>query len=176
VTNVMAGVVVALSAVVTLATMGLPAIMLVIALAVSFAVWAKRVDWPTGHRIVVVYAVAVLIQFAHVAEEYRGEFHRLFPPVFGAEPWTGRRFLLFNFAWLAVFVAAGVGLVRGHRSAYLVALFLALGGGIGNGLGHVALAARTGGYFPGVYTGLLALIAGTTLLVQLMRPRAEVRA
>lgn len=172
-TNIAAGIVVALFAVATVATMGPSAAMLVIALAASYALWVRRHDWPTGQRIVGLYMVAVVVQCVHLAEEYRGGFHRVFPLVFDAEPWSGRRFLLFNFAWLAVFIAAGVGLVRGRRFAYLVALFLALGGGIGNGLGHIALAARAGGYFPGLYTGFLALIAGSGLVFQLLRPRAE---
>lgn len=168
-----AGVVVASAAALTLATMGTAASMLVIALAISYALWIRRASWPSGNSVVALYTVAVLIQCAHLAEEYRGGFHRLFPPVFGVDPWSGRRFLLFNLAWLAVFIIAGIGLVRGNRLAYLAALFLALGGGIGNGLGHLALAARESGYFPGVYTGTLALIAGSALMLRLMQTRGE---
>jgi hypothetical protein len=55
-------------------------------------------------------------------------------------------------------------------------LFLALGGGVGNGLGHLVLAARARGYFPGVYTGALALLAGSALLFRLMKTSAEAEA
>lgn len=55
-------------------------------------------------------------------------------------------------------------------AAYLVALLLAIGGGIGNGLGHLALSARESGYFPGAYTGVLALLVGSILAYRLTRP------
>jgi hypothetical protein len=54
--------------------------------------------------------------------------------------------------------------------AYMIALFLAVGGGIGNGLGHIVLAIRAGGYFPGTYTAPLVFLAGAFLAVQLLRP------
>lgn len=154
------GLAVAAACAFTLAMMGRAAGLLVVAMGVAYGLWLSRAEWPPPARIIPVYAVAVLVQCAHLAEEYSTGFHRAFPPVFGAEPWSGSRFLVFNFVWLAVFAMAGVGLRRGKRAAYLVALFLALGGGIGNGLGHLALAARAGGYFPGAYTGALALLAG----------------
>jgi len=171
--RVVAGIVVAGAAVLTLVTMGRAAGMLVVAMIASYGVWVARSRWPQGSRILPAYAAAVLIQCAHLVEEYRGDFHRLFPPVFGADPWSGRRFLIFNLVWLGVFVPAGFGLARGNRESYLVALFLALGGGIGNGLGHLALAVRERGYFPGVYTGIFALLAGSALIHRLFRPRAE---
>lgn len=88
--------------------------------------------------------------------------------------WSEQRFLAFNLVWLAVFVIAGFGLARRKRVAYLVALFLAIGGGIGNGLGHLALSAREGGYFPGAYTGLVALLVGSLLAYRMMRRPAHV--
>jgi hypothetical protein len=114
----------------------------------------------------------VVVQCAHLLEEYRTGFYRVFPPVFGADPWSARRFLTFNVVWLIVFLIAGFGLVRGRRGAYLVAMFLALGGGVLNGLGHIALSIREGGYFPGAYTGVLALVVGTVLAYRVLgRPR-----
>ena len=154
-------------------TMGRAAGMLVVAVIVSYAVWLTRSRWPVADRILPVYAFAVLIQCAHLIEEYGNGFHRLFPPVLGAEPWSDRRFLIFNLIWLAVFVSAAVGLLLGNRVAYLVALFLGIGGGIGNGLGHLVLSARARGYFPGVYTGILALLVGTALTYRLLATRPE---
>jgi hypothetical protein len=106
-------------------------------------------------------------------EEYRTGFYSVFPPVFGAEAWSAARFLTFNLVWLAIFVVAGFGIASSRRPAFIVALFLGLGGGIGNGLGHLALAARRGGYFPGVYTAVLALFAGSALLRALLRPEVQ---
>lgn len=88
----------------------------------------------------------------------------------GGEPWSSRQFLLFNVVWLAIILVATLGAARQWRPAYVVTLFLAIGGGIGNGLGHVALAIRAGGYFSGLYTAPFALLAGTALLI-CHRPR-----
>lgn len=158
----------------TLATMGRATSVIVLVLIASYGIWLTRSEWPPKERIVPVYAAAVLVQCAHFIEEYRAGFYRAFPPVFGAEPWSARQFLLFNLVALAIFAAAGVGLARGNRAAHLVALFLALGGGIANGVGHLALSARAGGYFPGVYTGMIALLVGTALAYRLLQQPAKV--
>jgi hypothetical protein len=172
--RVLTGLAVAIACAVTLATMGRATTFLVVAMVVSYGLWSRRSDWSRAHGVIGVYAVAVLVQCAHLAEEYLSGFYRVFPPVFGAESWSARRFLVFNLVWLIVFVIAGVALARGKRAAYLVATFLAIGGGIGNGLGHLALAAREGGYFPGAYTGTLALVVGSLLAYRLMGGRASV--
>jgi len=167
--RLLTGLAVAAACALTLATMGWAAGLLVVAMVVSYALWMGRAEWPPARRVLPAYAAAVVVQCAHLAEEYATGFHRAFPPVLGSEPWSGGRFLAFNLTWLAMFAIGGHGLAREKRPAYLVALFLALGGGIGNGLGHLALAARAGGYFPGAYTGALALVAGGTLLGRLLR-------
>lgn len=164
-----AGFVVGSACVTMLVTMGRATILLVVALAVCYAVWARRSEWPPAKSIIGMYAVAVVVQCAHMLEEYRTGFYRVFPPVFGAEPWSAQRSLSFNLVWLTVFLIAGVGLVRGRRGAYLIAMFLAIGGGILNGLGHLALSIREGGYFPGAYTGVLALVVGSLLAYRLLR-------
>lgn len=160
---------VAVAAALTLAMMGWAAGALVAAMAVSYALWARREAWPAAGRVLPAWAAAVVVQGAHLAEEYATGFNRAFPPVLGAHAWSERRFLAFNLAWLAVFIAAGPGMARGNRIAYLAALFLAVGG-IANGLGHLLLAARAGGYFPGAYTGALVLAAGCVLAYRLMGP------
>jgi hypothetical protein len=105
-----------------------------VAMVASYALWMGRGEWPAAARVLPAYAAAVLVQCAHLAEEYASGFHRVFPPVLGAEPWSGGRFLAFNLAWLAVFAAGGTGLARGKRPAYLVASWRsAAGSGTGWG-------------------------------------------
>jgi hypothetical protein len=65
-------------------------------------------------------------------------------------------------------------LARGWRPAGVVALFLALGAGIANGLGHLILAVRADGYFPGSYTAPLCFLAGGTHALRLLRRPAPV--
>jgi len=153
------------------ALMGRAIVVLDVALLASYALWAARGDFGAPRRVLPALIAAVVVQLAHLAEEYFAGFQRAFPALVG-ESWSDARFLGFNAAWLAVFAASGVAVARGWRLGYLGALFLAVGGGVGNGLGHLALAALVGGYFPGAYTAPAALGAGLLLLARLLRPAA----
>jgi len=156
------------------ATMGRAVALLAAALVVSYMVWLTR-EWPpVTHAILLAYWAAALIQCGHLIEEYRSGFYRAFPPIVGSDAWSARQFLIFNLVWLVLFALAGVGLARGWRAANVIALFLALGGGLGNGLGHLALALRAGGYFPGAYTAPLSFVAGVVLARALLRPTSAV--
>ncbi len=167
--NATVGVAVVVAGVAQLVAMGPAVTPLIIALAISYVLWLDQPAKEPNRGLLGTYGAAVLVQCAHFVEEYRTGFYLAFPPILGATPWSAGGFLIFNIAWLAIFVAAGIGIDRSRRPALLVALFLAIGGGIGNGLGHLALAAQRGGYFPGGYTAVLALCAGSALLWKLRR-------
>jgi hypothetical protein len=153
-----------------LATMGRAVVLLVGALGLSYGLWLVSPAPPAASRVLPAYAAAVVVQCGHLTEEYRTGFYRMFPPVLGSDAWSARQFLIFNVIWLGIFVIAGFGLARGWRPAFVVALFLALGGGIGNGIGHLMLVVRAGAYFPGAYTAPLVGLAGSVLAFQLLRP------
>jgi hypothetical protein len=80
-------------------------------------------------------------------EEFLTGFQRQFPMLTGYE-WSDAQFVAFNMAWLAVFVLAGLGVYRRMQLAYLVVLFLALAGGVGNGAGHLLLSVTQRKVFP----------------------------
>ena len=149
-----------------LAAMGRAVVLLVVALGASYAIWLMRGDWSMTRRVLPVFLVAVLIQCVHLSEEIWSGFFRAFPPMLGGGPWSEPQFVVFNVVWLAVFLAAAIGLEQRWRPAYVATLFLAIGGGIANGLGHIALAIRAEGYFPGLYTAPFALVAGIALLMR----------
>jgi hypothetical protein len=167
--NIAVGLAAAAVSVVELAIMGRAVSPLVVALGLVYALWASRPAWRATRRTVLAYTAAFAAQSAHLVEEYRAGFYQAFPPVFGAEAWSSTRFLLFNVAWMVAFVVGGYGLAHERRWAYLIALFLAIGGGAGNGLGHLVLVAMRGGYFPGAITAVLVLAAGIVLLRELYR-------
>ncbi|HEX7286624.1 MAG TPA: HXXEE domain-containing protein [Candidatus Angelobacter sp.] len=117
--------------------------------------------------------LAIAVQCLHFTEEYLTGFQRQFPRLIGYE-WSDARFVAFNMAWLAAFVLAALGVHRRVPLAYLVVLFLALAGGVGNGAGHLLLSATQGRYFPGAATAPLCLLAGVGLLTRLFgEPRAR---
>ncbi len=144
--------------------MGPPVTPLVVALVLSYLIWRQLPTVIPSRTLWLGLGFAMIAMAAHLAEEVRTGFYREFPRVFGAEPWSVERFLIFNAVWTLIFLAAAIGVARRNRAASLAMLFLAIGAGIGNGLGHIALAARAGEYFPGLYTAPLVLVAGAILL------------
>jgi len=61
-------------------------------------------------------------------------------------------------------VTGGTGVQRNLPLASLAVGFCAIGTGIANGIGHVALALARRGYFPGLLTAPLCFAAGVALL------------
>jgi hypothetical protein len=111
-------------------------------------------------------AVAIALQAAHFAEELATGFERRFPESLGLAPWSVRFFVALNLLWLAAWVASVPGLRARRRAALFPLWFLALAA-VANGVGHPLLAARAGGYFPGLFTSPLVGVAGAVLLWRL---------
>lgn len=119
------------------------------------------------------FLLLILAQVAHSAEEYLfGLYDVLAPARFASEMLGFERpagFLLVNGALVLFGLWCWFARVRPqHRSARGFAWFWALLE-IANGLGHVALAASAGGYFPGLATAPLLLAFGFGLAFLLGR-------
>jgi len=146
--------------------MGRASTLLSVALVVSYLLWATTRCRNDPAAVLPVYLVAIAVQCLHFSEEFLTGFPQQFPKLMGYE-WSDAQFVMFNMAWLAVFALAGIGIFRGAPLANLVVLFLALGGGVGNGAGHLLLSATQGRYFPGAATAPLCLLVGIVLLIRL---------
>jgi Protein of unknown function with HXXEE motif len=159
-------VLVALIAIGTVALMGPVSLGLAVVLVVSYALAASG-TLRTSERLLWPAALAVVVQAAHFAEELGSGFQRELPSLAGAPPWSLARFALFNGAWLVAFAWAAA--TRGRSRLGLAILgFLALGGGLLNGVAHVLLAIWRGGYFPGLATAPICGAAGAWLLWTLL--------
>lgn len=143
------------------------AVLLVVMLLVSLAWWATGRWRMDSSRVFPRAAAAVVVLVAHVAEEAFTGLPRELPRLFGYRPWSDATFLAINGTALVVFFAATLAVRRGVRLAYLPVIFLAVGAGIANGVAHTAAALYTGGYFPGLATAPLVLIAGVALVAAL---------
>ena len=152
--------------------MGRAVFLLDLALILSFALWAGRSRMGSPRRVLPALATAVVVQLVHLTEEYYTGFQRALPALFGYA-WEDWRFLTFNGAWLLAFGASAVAIAHRRSLGYLGAFFLAVGGGVGNGLAHLALVVRAGGYFPGAYTAPLSFAAGVLLLARLLDGSAD---
>jgi len=139
-------------------------------LLVSFFAWVVSSPFarPRRRGIFPLYIAAIIVQAFHFLEEYVTGFYTAFPGLFGAG-WTSSQFITFNLVWLLVFIVAAIGVRKNIKLALLAAWFLGLVGGIGNGLLHVFLSLRAGGYFPGTLTAVLAFPVGIALVVALVR-------
>jgi hypothetical protein len=132
-------------------------------LVVSYGVWIAARWNNDAAAVLPVYSLAIAVQCLHFTEEYVTGFQHQFPELFGIH-WSDARFVTFNMLWLAAFVLAGLGVYRRVPLAYLVVLFLALIGGVGNGVSHLILSAMSRGYFPGLITAPFCLLMGIILL------------
>jgi hypothetical protein len=150
--------------------MGPAASVLGVGLVISYIVWIGTRWRDEVAAVLPMYLLAIAVQCAHFTEEYLTRFQRQFPGLVGYE-WSDARFVSFNMAWLAAFVLAALGVYQRVPLAYLGVLFLAVGGGILNGAGHLLLSLRQGSYFPGTATAPLCLLAGFGLLSRLFRAK-----
>jgi len=148
-------------------------ILLSLGLIITYLVWALTPWKNEPARVLPTYLLAIVVQCVHFTEEFITGFQRQFPKVLGSSEWTDAQFVTFNMAWLAVFVLAVLGVYRRMQLAYLVVLFLALIGGVGNGTSHLLLAATHGGYFPGLVTAPLCLLVGIAVLGRLFGQTRE---
>jgi len=146
--------------------MGPPIIFLSGGLVVSYGVWVAARWTNDAVAVLPFYLLAIAVQCLHFAEEYLTGFQHRFPRLFGGD-WSDARFVTFNILWMAAFVLAGWGVYRRVQLAYLIVLFLALIGGVANGISHLVLSAANRGYFPGVITAPFCVLAGVMLLIRL---------
>jgi hypothetical protein len=146
--------------------MGRAIILLSGGLVLAYGVWVACRWKNDAAAILPTYLLAVAVQCLHFTEEYVTGFQHRFPQLFG-DDWSDARFVTFNMLWLAAFVLAGLGVYRRVQLAYLIVLFLALIGGVGNGISHLVLSAAHRGYFPGVVTAPFCLLMGIALVTRL---------
>ena len=107
-------------------------------------------------------AIAVVVQSVHFAEEAATGFHEKLGPLVGVPGMPFSLFVVFNLAWLGIWVASIPGLRSAQPAAFFAAWFLAIAGMI-NGIAHPLLAIAAGGYFPGLVTSPFIAVAGVWL-------------
>jgi hypothetical protein len=147
--------------------MGPAIILLSVGLVLAYGVWVAGRWRNDAAAVLPLYLLAIAVQCLHFTEEYATGFQHQFPGLF-ADDWNDARFVTFNMLWLAAFVLAALGVYRRVQLAYLIVIFLALIGGVGNGISHLVLSAMYRRYFPGLITAPFCLLLGITLLTRLL--------
>jgi len=146
--------------------LGRAVILLSAGLSITYLVWAVAPWKNNPERVLPVYMLAIVVQCLHFAEEFVTGFQRQFPRLLGSQ-WDDAHFVTFNLVWLGLFVLGALGVYRRLPLAYLVVLFLAAIGGVGNGASHLLLSAMQRGYFPGAITAPICLLVGLGVLIRL---------
>ncbi len=96
-------------------------------------------------------AIAVGVQATHFGEEAAAGFPERLGAQLGLPAMPVSFFLVFNLAWLAIWVVSVPGIRSAHTGAFFTAWFLAIAG-IFNCIAHPLLAVAAGEYFPGLAT------------------------
>lgn len=127
--------------------------------------YVRRTPLPLPQRVLPVYMIALAWQGVHFAEEHAAGFWRDFPVLYGGQAASTDLFTWFNMTAYAVFSLATVASLVGHvRPLVMPSMFFVVYGCLANAISHVTWSVMEGGYFPGLYTGLMYLVIGPVLL------------
>ena len=133
---------------------------LIVAMLVALAVHRRALlRAPSSARFLRLYLLALGWQVLHFAEELTTDLAERWPEMLGSEAWSTTRFVAFNAIAYAIFLAAGLAAHRGRHAGTVFATFFIVAS-LGTAIGHVALAAYVGGYFPGALTAPISIVLG----------------
>ena len=137
-----------------------------VAAAVALILTVRRPARATPPNFLLLGWITLGIQSLHFVEEWLSGFGVRFPLLLGLNPWPETFFVSFNLAWLVIWAAALLTVVR-TRVALFPLWFLAIAA-IANGLAHPLASLGTRGYFPGLVTAPLLGVAGVLLFARLL--------
>ena len=109
---------------------------------------------------------AILVQSVHFTEELVTGFHERVPAIFGQQAMPLSFFIIFNVAWIGIWIVSVPGIRSAHGAAFFAAWFLAIAG-MANGILHPLLALVDGRYFPGLFSSPFICAASIWLWIRL---------
>ena len=139
------------------------------ALAAATLAWTRSSppEWASKRRVTAqTLALATAVQAIHFTEEAITDFPRRLGELLGLPAMPMSFFMVFNLAWIGIWLASIVAIRAAHRWAFFAAWFLAIAG-MFNGIAHPMLAAASVGYFPGLWTSPAIALAGLWLASKL---------
>lgn len=123
-------------------------------------------------RFFLVSVLTTVAQAVHFVEEWQTGFASKFPGAFSLPAIPENAFVVFNIAWLAIWLLAIPGVRLGLSLALWPLWFLGLAAVL-NAVAHPIIALRTGTYFPGLITAPVVGVLGAVLLRELAIITAE---
>ena len=119
-------------------------------------------------------APAVVVQFAHLTEEYLTGFYKEFPPLFGTQWWSERGFVtIIILVFGILYLLAAIGLLYKNPFANCFLWFVALGPMLVNSIAHPIVSLITRGYFPGLLTAPIQLVVSIVFIRRPISSRTD---
>ena len=149
------------------------------AVVIPYVVWFRTTyQHPVESKhVIAIYLLAVSFQMVHMAEEYLAGFAHVFSVLCSTEPWSEESFLLIAvFTGMALYTAAGAGMLYRNRVANYFVWYYALGFGMSNAIAHFVFPIIAWGYFPGLYTASMHLVLSVALVIALVKEYKTTRA
>ena len=133
---------------------------------ISFLVYLKTFyqRTPKPGRILTLYLLAIGVQLLHFTEEYLTDFITRLPALLDQPPYPQDYWVVFNMVAYFIFILGGIILYRGIKELMIIPLFFVVVGVVLNSIGHILIAIFVGGYFPGLFTAIIYLLIGPSLL------------
>ena len=124
-------------------------------------------DRASRERTAGIFLLGLAVQSLHFMEEFVTGFEQRFPALLGLPGWSERFFVVFNLAWISLWILSAVDLQKGYRAALFPVWFFAIAA-MANGVAHPLLAVVSRGYFPGLITSPVLGVLGVSLWLRLL--------
>lgn len=138
---------------------------------ISYFIYLKTFykDTPDPKDILPIYLFALGVQLLHFGEEYIINFTLEMPKLINREAYSSGYWVAFNMVAYFIFLLGGIALFKQIKGLLIIPAFFIVVGVIFNSIAHIAISIYTGGYFPGLYTGLIYILMIPVLVKKLMK-------
>lgn len=138
---------------------------LIISLGLLYFMHSKQIELPSAKSFVPLFFASFAWQFLHFNEEFVTGFYKLFPMLFGSDPYSVERFVTINMiSYFAFSVGCVAVFTKKLKFLVLPMLFYIIYGMIGNAITHTWWVIFHKGYFPGFFTAQVYWILGFIVL------------
>lgn len=134
----------------------------IVAMALTANRWSPTESVGSLHAASRALIVALVVQCIHFGEEALTGFPERLGALLGLPAMPVSFFIIFNMAWLGIWVISVPALQSNRKFAFFAAWFLAIAG-MFNAIAHPLLALASGGYFPGLVSSPFIGAAGVSL-------------
>ena len=136
---------------------------------ITFIIYFRKYQkqLPDPHKLLPIYLLAMGIQLLHFAEEYVMDFHKAVPELLNQPEYPIDYLVIFNMVAYAIFILGGIVILKQIKALMVIPLFFIIVGVFLNSVAHVLISIYVGGYFCGLYTGVIYLFLWPAMIKRL---------